>query len=502
MILRENNMNVISTIPRKAPIGNMAIEFDSKKENYIQIAEGVWFNGDFTIEAWVFAFSFPGGCRIIDFGNGPSQDNVGIALSDSDTGKPQFFTLSGSTRNTLTSTVAIPLQTWVHIACTLKGTTGTIYIDGEPQGTRSDMNVPNNVSRKNNYIARSNWPEDKYADAIFSGIRIWNIALSQKQISDYMNKTFNRAEGQTDIEGVVHSNLLGNWVCCEGYGDTLFNYSDNTNATNGTLACSKTNGALPEWLISSQLKPFVQRYNIQFALRFNAVKKDFISIPSGDRWFHGDFTVEAWVFVFQYTNNSRIIEFKNAAPGDTVALLLSTDKTGKPGLIISNGIQPSVLTATKAIPLCKWTHIACTLQGTTGTIFINGENVCSQTNMTIPLHFGWVYNYIGKDKDGAAEFPYAVYSNIRIWQGVLSVKQLDEYKDQALPDRVELKDVKENVTATLLGNWTLGEGSGNVAFNSADKTGITNGTIKNGTDGDNIYDWVQMWFSEIMPPQQ
>ena len=155
---------------------------------YVQVTNGVWFSGDFTVEGWVFVRSYNGWSRLIDFADGPGTNNVYLALSYGTTGYPAmgvFTNNNGSPVLEATGT-QLPTNQWVHLAATLSGTNGTIYINGNPV-VSGPLNVAPNVVRTNNYIGRSNYSSDGYANAIFDEIRIWNVALTQAQIQSTMH---------------------------------------------------------------------------------------------------------------------------------------------------------------------------------------------------------------------------------------------------------------------------------------------------------------------------
>lgn len=48
---------------------------------YIQVTNGVWFSGNFTVEGWVFARGYSSWSRLFDFANGPNTNNVFLAVS-------------------------------------------------------------------------------------------------------------------------------------------------------------------------------------------------------------------------------------------------------------------------------------------------------------------------------------------------------------------------------------------------------------------------------------
>ncbi len=205
-----------------------AISLDGTN-GYVQAASGVYFSGDFTIECWVFVRSYNNWSRLIDFANGPNNNNVYLALSAGPTGYPTMgvFTNNNSTP-VLEAGTQLPTNQWVHLAATLNGTTGTIYINGNPVVT-GPLNVAPNVVRTNNYIGRSNYSSDGYANAVFDEVRIWNVALTQAQIQNTMHVSlsgftpglvamwrFDEGGGSSTLEAVsgVESELIGsvNWT--------------------------------------------------------------------------------------------------------------------------------------------------------------------------------------------------------------------------------------------------------------------------------------------------
>ena len=117
--------------------------------------------------------------RVIDFGNGAPSDNIVLALSRETTGRPEFNIFPSG--QALLAPDPIPLNEWVHVAVTVKTNTAIMYVNGVavvsgPAGT------PNPVVRNNNYIGRSNWPGDAYANALIDELRIWDVARTPSEL--------------------------------------------------------------------------------------------------------------------------------------------------------------------------------------------------------------------------------------------------------------------------------------------------------------------------------
>jgi hypothetical protein len=168
--------------------------------SYAQAPNGVWFNGDFTVEGWVYVRSFNSWSRLIDFSDGPNATNVYLALTSGSSGLPAMGVFTNVGNPVINSSVALPLNQWAHLAATVQGTVGTIYINGVAVGSGA-MNRPANVVRTNNYIGRSAYVSDGYANASFDEIRIWSVARTPSQIQATMH---------TRLAG-TESNLVGYW---------------------------------------------------------------------------------------------------------------------------------------------------------------------------------------------------------------------------------------------------------------------------------------------------
>ena len=69
----------------------------------------------------------------------------------------------------------------------MNGTTGYIYVNGN-QVANDTLNVPNNITRENNYIGKS----DLNADAIYDEFKIYKVALSTNDIlNEYQSSLIN-----------------------------------------------------------------------------------------------------------------------------------------------------------------------------------------------------------------------------------------------------------------------------------------------------------------------
>jgi Concanavalin A-like lectin/glucanases superfamily/Pentaxin family len=176
-----------STAPARVAGVNNALNLDGL-DDYVDVPSGTWFSDvPFTIEAWVYVRHPNRYARIIDFGNGPGSDNVVFSLSSGTSGQFYLAIVRGGVGQTVTSPEPVPLNQWVHLAASWSGGKATLFQNGVPVAS-ANVQAPLAVSRQDNFIGRSNFPTDDYADALFDDVRIWNAALPGQTIRQWMNQ--------------------------------------------------------------------------------------------------------------------------------------------------------------------------------------------------------------------------------------------------------------------------------------------------------------------------
>ncbi|MBI1226059.1 MAG: choice-of-anchor D domain-containing protein [Bacteroidetes bacterium] len=146
---------------------------------------------------------------------------------------------------------------------------------------------------------------------------------------------------------------------------------------------------------------------------------DFVSVPANDLLNH-DFTLEAWVNVSPERKNGYLFNFDNPATIDHISLSFAGGPTGKPQLVIDNGggVQGK-WEASDKLPLNEWAHLALTVQGTTGRIFVNG-NPSPPFTIVAPVNVSRYTCKIGSaELAGTAQF-----DEFRIWGMALSEAEI------------------------------------------------------------------------------
>ncbi len=140
---------------------------------------------DFTISAWVNPSADTAWSRVFDFGTG-TNDYMFLTLNAG--GGPIRFAITTSGaggEQQINGTGELPLNTWSHVAVTLSGSTGTLYVNGTAVGTNTNMTLNPAAlgDTTQDWIGRSQYPADPYLDGEIDDFQIYNSALSASQIA-------------------------------------------------------------------------------------------------------------------------------------------------------------------------------------------------------------------------------------------------------------------------------------------------------------------------------
>jgi len=158
----------------------------SEPNRYVELPEGIASDiTDFTIAAWVNRATTEGQTwsRIFDFGTGTAV-NMFLTPDAGGAAGMRFAITTDGAGGEQRITAAEPLSTgWQHVAVTLSGTTGTLYVNGQPVATSDNITLtPSSLgSTTNNWIGRSQYA-DPALNAAVDEFQIYDRALTQAQI--------------------------------------------------------------------------------------------------------------------------------------------------------------------------------------------------------------------------------------------------------------------------------------------------------------------------------
>jgi hypothetical protein len=163
--------------------GSVLLDGDS---GHVVLADGaVSALGDFTVAVWVYSETTAVNTRIFDFG---SDDVAYIALSPRSGENRLHFMASREQFWPEQPLSADPLPTgrWVHVAVTLSGTVGTLYVDGSPVASNNEIWItPYQLGHTTRtWLGRSQYGGDRFFKGRMQDLRIYSGALGAADIAE------------------------------------------------------------------------------------------------------------------------------------------------------------------------------------------------------------------------------------------------------------------------------------------------------------------------------
>ena len=276
-----------ATGPRVAgKIGN-AVKLNGSTE-YVDLPDGI-VNGlsDFTVSAWVNPAANQTWSRVFDFGTGTTL-NMFMTVNAGGSGlRFAITTGGGGAEQQLTGGGLLPLNTWSHVAVTLSGTTGTLYLNGNPVATNPNMTLhPSSLGNTNqNWIGRSQYG-DPLLNATVDDFQIYGHALPASDVAvlaggqpgagDVASYKFDEDSGATAIDSSPN-----------GRNATIISPVKPTLTCPGKVFLQRdlTTGNLVCWKDQQNFAPFIDGIppndpNYTQALRYYADKAEFPIMPS------------------------------------------------------------------------------------------------------------------------------------------------------------------------------------------------------------------------------
>lgn len=141
--------------------------------------------GDFTISAWVYWNKAATNTRVFDFG---SSDITYMYLVPRDSAGIMRFSVTGTSyfgEQNIAHTAALPTGVWTHVAITLKGKLGTLYVNGIASGSNPAIDLaPFQLgSTRQSWLGRSQYSADPYFNGKLQNFQIYSGALSASEIA-------------------------------------------------------------------------------------------------------------------------------------------------------------------------------------------------------------------------------------------------------------------------------------------------------------------------------
>ncbi|MEO5913773.1 MAG: LamG-like jellyroll fold domain-containing protein [Luteolibacter sp.] len=473
---------------------------------------------DFTVSCWVKIGAFVSQSRIFDFGTATTPSATAgaymfltpqFSTTGTNAAKMRFAITTAGYNNekAIVSSTALAAGSWAHIAVTLTGNTGRLYLNGDLVGTNATMTLsPSSLGNATlNYLGRSRYAADPYLNGALDDFRIYSRALSAGEISAFAHPAAGIPTGFTAVAGDGKVTLSWSPNATTSYtlkrsatsggpylplvsGVTDVSYIDTSTVNETTyyyvISGTNTLGTSPD-SAEAAATPTALRVHLKFeettgattaadssgrganatlvnsptfeagkignALRLTQSSSQYATLPAGVVSDLTTATLMTWVKTGSIATWQRVFDF---GTGATSYMFLTTQYTGtapntnKLRFAITNtgtGGEQRIDSPT-ATPANAWVHVAIVLNGTTGTLYLNGAQVGQNAAMTLnPSSLGnTALNYLGKSQF-ADPYLNSALDDFRIYSRAMAPEEIAAFASPlAAPQNLEaVADVQD-----------------------------------------------------------
>jgi len=200
-IRADNNTTSYAFVSADTGIYDGALSFNGS-DQYVNLpGTPSDFSNGMTVEFWAKPTSNGSWARFFDFGNGASNNNIYLSRNDTSDSLKLGVLNAGSYIIDLDAPDGIINDEWHHYAVSIDENDAIIYRDGIEIAKGAGA-LPNNISRINNYIGRSNWSGNAYYQGYLDDFHIYSRTLSHSEINAHA-KGYTLAEAQGVLEQTV-----------------------------------------------------------------------------------------------------------------------------------------------------------------------------------------------------------------------------------------------------------------------------------------------------------
>jgi arabinan endo-1,5-alpha-L-arabinosidase len=343
-----------------------------------------------TFAAWV---KWNGGAawqRIFDFGTGTGAYLFLTPQAGSGNMRFAITTGGGGAEQIIEAPAALPTNSWCHVAVSLDGSIGLLYLNGVPVATNNNLTIrPWQTLARTNYLGHSQYPADPLFSGELGSIHIFGRALSGAEIQDL---------------AYAHPALA-------------HRYSFTSNSSNAWDSIGMAHGMLQgDATITNN------------ALSLDGAFGDYVNLPGGMISGSSAATIEFWATFGANGNGARVFDF-----GDI------TNSTGQNYLFFSphtapNALQLGLATTGGTMNLVSqeaFDHLAlqvdCIIDPANGydAVYTNGVLLSAVTNATPPLNsVSTAWSFIGRSLFGTNAWLNATIDEFRVYDGRLSPAEM------------------------------------------------------------------------------
>jgi hypothetical protein len=332
--------------------------------------------GDFTIEYWIYQTASGSYRTVLDTRTSGTASPWACLINSSN--QPYILITSD-----LTSSIAININAWNHVAIVRSGTNLSIYVNGvSGLSTTNSTNISPTGSLQIGLTVDAVYPIIGY----LSNIRI--VKGTAVYTSAFTPPT-------APLTAIANTSILLNYTNAGIIDNTMLNNLETVGNAQISTAQSQFGGG-------SMSFDGTGDYMIGGA--FSSISR---AIGSGN------FTIEMWLYT--NANKTQILFDTGTTSGSTTCIQCALNSNGYPYVVLNNS---PALTSSIVVSTGTWTHVAWVRSSGTLVIYVNGVSGGSVANSTNISDTGLTIGTPNDWRDTSASYHYNGYiDDLRVTNG-------------------------------------------------------------------------------------
>ena len=356
------------------------------------------FNGDFTVECWVYTRAASGDRTLYAYWPGISASYCSFVFRILTTSRPSFVYGIGGLNVTCDGTsTTISANTWTHIAATRSGTTLRLFVNGVQDASTftvsGTFNSPPSQYPLGIATSQAGNSPTSFLNGCLSNIRI--VKGTALYTSSFTPST-------TPLTAVAGTVLLINGTNQGAYNNTLYFDQSKNGFIPTATGIVQYNG----------LSPF--NNSTPGSYYFLSTSSSYLTVATNAAFTYGtsDFTIECWVYFNSVGSTQYIIDQRNSGTATAVIPTLYVNSSNNLIYYINGSI---VITGSTSLVAGQWYHVAVSRSSSSTKMFLNGTQEGSTYSDSNNYAASRVV--LGSQGDTAGNYLNGYLSNVRLSKG-------------------------------------------------------------------------------------
>ncbi len=194
--------------------------------DHVQLSTRLGDSTDFTFGAWIYPTGTAEWQRVFDLGSSTTR-YLFLTPAAGGTGNVRFAIADGGAEQQLNHSAPLPLNTWSHVAVTISGNTGKLFVNGVLSATNPAMTInPVSIGTTSNFLGKSQFAADPLFAGKLDDVQFLPYALADSKVMAMTTNhppqfTAASITGTSASQGVAYNSTVAGSATDADAGDSI-----------------------------------------------------------------------------------------------------------------------------------------------------------------------------------------------------------------------------------------------------------------------------------------